>query len=31
VRPNPENLGYLTTKVEKLGHSIHLEGADATS
>ncbi|GBD85675.1 riboflavin biosynthesis protein RibBA [bacterium BMS3Abin02] len=30
VRPNPENLGYLTTKVEKLGHSIHLEGADAT-
>ncbi len=29
VRPNPENLSYLTTKVRKLGHSIHLEDADA--
>lgn len=29
IRPNPENLSYLTTKVRKLGHSIHLEDADA--
>lgn len=25
VRPNPENLAYLTTKAEKLGHHLHLE------
>jgi len=30
IRPNPENLDYLTTKVQKLGHSIHLEGVDAS-
>ncbi len=28
VAPNPENLAYLTTKVEKLGHELHLEGHD---
>jgi 3,4-dihydroxy 2-butanone 4-phosphate synthase/GTP cyclohydrolase II len=29
VKPNPHNIRYLTTKVEKLGHLIPLDAADA--